>query len=458
MSTAISVSGVSKQYFVSKAAPASTLREAVPMLAKTYAQRLKAALSGKAPFDRTKQFWALKDISFELEQGEVLGIIGRNGAGKSTLLKILSRITDPTNGCIVMRGRAASLLEVGTGFHQELTGRENIFLNGAILGMTQAEIRKRFDAIVAFAEVADFIDTPVKRYSSGMYMRLAFSVAAHIDTDILIVDEVLAVGDLDFQKKCLAKMDDISKSGSRTVLFVSHQMGAVSQLCTKAICLSRGVLVDIGDPATVVSNYIAQYSHKGESISFEPRSPKPTITELSVDSEALLAGSIVLDISFQSETEFAPRPGFILSSPEGFPILGSNSRFDGNGYEPATCRGGTVRMIIDKPPIVPGVYLVSAWLGDWHQDYDAHEHVMQITVHGPQPHPLCPPARRNGYLKWPGTWSLGKLHQARQLAKERETCSLVLAPGRPKQSSDLCHLRPDGPPVRDALAPSIAPA
>jgi lipopolysaccharide transport system ATP-binding protein len=187
----------------------------------------------------TENFWALKDVSFEVKQGEVIGIIGRNGAGKSTLLKILSRITEPTEGRIRIKGRVASLLEVGTGFHQELTGRENVYLNGAILGMSRAEIKAKFDEIVAFAEVEKFLDTPVKRYSSGMYVRLAFAVAAHLEPEILIVDEVLAVGDAEFQKKCLGKMEDVSKGG-RTVLFVSHNMKAVSYMCSKALLLRSG--------------------------------------------------------------------------------------------------------------------------------------------------------------------------------------------------------------------------
>lgn len=202
-----------------------------------------------------EEFWALKDVSFEVRQGEVLGIIGRNGAGKSTLLKVLSQITEPTKGRIRIKGRVASLLEVGTGFHQELTGRENIFLNGAILGMTRAEIKKKFDEIVAFSEVERFLDTPVKRYSSGMYVRLAFAVAAHLEPEVLIIDEVLAVGDAEFQKKCLGKMQDVA-SGGRTVLFVSHNMGAVQRLCTSGICLEKGRLVCGGESKAIVNYYL----------------------------------------------------------------------------------------------------------------------------------------------------------------------------------------------------------
>ncbi|MBD2452907.1 ATP-binding cassette domain-containing protein [Nostoc sp. FACHB-87] len=202
-----------------------------------------------------EEFWALKDVSFEIKQGDRVGIIGRNGAGKSTLLKILSRITEPTQGNIKIKGRVASLLEVGTGFHPELTGRENIYLNGAILGMSKAEIKQKFDEIVAFAEVEKFLDTPVKRYSSGMYVRLAFAVAAHLEPEILVVDEVLAVGDVEFQKKCLGKMQDVAQGG-RTVLFVSHNMAAVRQLCNSALLMKNGSLVFEGSAELVVNHYL----------------------------------------------------------------------------------------------------------------------------------------------------------------------------------------------------------
>ena len=206
-----------------------------------------------------EDFWALKDVSFEVRQGETLGIIGRNGAGKSTLLKILSRITEPTEGRVRIKGRVASLLEVGTGFHPELTGRENIFLNGAILGMRQVEIKQKFDEIVAFAEVEKFLDTPVKHYSSGMYVRLAFAVAAHLEPEILVVDEVLAVGDAAFQKKCLGKMSEVARQERRTVLFVSHNIGAISALCSKALLLQAGAVVGFGKTAPVVAAYLNSY-------------------------------------------------------------------------------------------------------------------------------------------------------------------------------------------------------
>ena len=203
----------------------------------------------------TEEFWALRDVNFEVTRGEVLGIIGRNGAGKSTLLKILSRITEPTHGRVTICGRVASLVDVGTGFHPELTGRENIYLNGAILGMARVEIKRKFDEIVAFGQVERFLDTPVKRYSSGMYVRLGFAVAAHLESDILIVDEVLAVGDVEFQRKCRNKISDVANSG-RTVLFVSHNMSAIETLCPRSIRLSSGELVDDGQTDGVVARYL----------------------------------------------------------------------------------------------------------------------------------------------------------------------------------------------------------
>ena len=237
------------------------------------------------PTSSDEDFWALKDVSFEVNQGDVVGIIGRNGAGKSTLLKILSRITEPTKGRITLNGRIASLLEVGTGFHPELTGRENIYLNGAILGMTKVEIKSKFDEIVAFAEVEKFLDTPVKRYSSGMYVRLAFAVAAHLEPEILVVDEVLAVGDAEFQKKCLGKMGEVSRGG-RTVLFVSHQMAAVQNLCQTGILLANGKLVEAGPIEKVIKNYLTQTHHLAQS-SFANRKDRQGNGELRFDEVTL---------------------------------------------------------------------------------------------------------------------------------------------------------------------------
>ncbi len=245
---AVSVRGLSKSYRIAvDAQNHTTAAEAIASLLKNTRRRPK-----------TETFWALRDIEFDIHQGDVLGIIGRNGAGKSTLLKILSRVTEPTTGHVDLYGRVGSLLEVGTGFHPELTGRENVFLNGAILGMTKREIGKRFDEIVAFAEIDRFLDTPVKRYSSGMYVRLAFAVAAHLDPEILIVDEVLAVGDAGFQKKCLGKMQEVSRQAGRTVIFVSHNVATMRNLCSSVLWLKSGRVHQAGEARAVIGSYVEE--------------------------------------------------------------------------------------------------------------------------------------------------------------------------------------------------------
>jgi len=259
---AIRAAGLGKKYVIghqSERARYTTLRDVIDHGARNVLRTASDLLRGRAMVagNTTEDVWALKDVDFEVKIGEVIGIIGRNGAGKSTLLKILSRITEPTQGRVEIRGRVASLLEVGTGFHPELTGRENIYLNGTILGMTRAEIRRKFEEIVAFAEVKKFLDTPVKRYSSGMYVRLAFAVAAHLEPEILLVDEVLAVGDAEFQKKCLGKMKEVAVGG-RTVLFVSHNMNSVQALCDRAIWLDKGrVRADSEDVRHVTLEYLS---------------------------------------------------------------------------------------------------------------------------------------------------------------------------------------------------------
>ncbi|MFQ5353650.1 MAG: ABC transporter ATP-binding protein [Thermodesulfobacteriota bacterium] len=248
----IEIDGISKSYLIGKKVSYGSLREEIALALSAPFRRMGKRRSAG---DGAETVWALKDVSFDVKEGEVVGIIGKNGAGKSTLLKILSRITDPTGGRISMRGRIASLLEVGTGFHPELTGRENIFLNGALLGMNNVEIRKKFDEIVAFSEIEKFLDTPVKRYSSGMYVRLAFAVAAHLEPEILIVDEVLAVGDSAFQQKCLGKMGEVAEGG-RTILFVSHNMAAMKKLCSRGVLLEGGRVAATGTVEDVTERYL----------------------------------------------------------------------------------------------------------------------------------------------------------------------------------------------------------
>jgi lipopolysaccharide transport system ATP-binding protein len=261
---AIQISGLSKRYRIGIRDRHPTIRETLMRVASAPLRKVRHWVSGTNDGTSAEWIWALRDVDFEVKKGEVIGIIGRNGAGKTTLLKVLSGITVPTAGYADIYGRIGSLLEVGTGFHMELTGRENIFMNGAILGMHRQEIKKKFDEIVDFSEIEKFLDTPVKRYSSGMFVRLAFAVAAHLEPEILIVDEVLSVGDIQFQKKCLGKMQDISHGQGRTVLFVSHNMDTIQRLCSRCIILDQGKLVSQGDTFSMVLKYISSNSYQGQ--------------------------------------------------------------------------------------------------------------------------------------------------------------------------------------------------
>ncbi|WP_016953304.1 ABC transporter ATP-binding protein [Anabaena sp. PCC 7108] len=289
--TVIRIENLSKKYIIGhqKQERHTALRDVIANQVKSVSSLINRKSKTENP--EFEDFWALNDISFEVKQGDRVGIIGRNGAGKSTLLKILSRITEPTQGSIKIKGRVASLLEVGTGFHPELTGRENIFLNGAILGMSRVEIKRKFDEIVDFAEVEKFLDTPVKRYSSGMYVRLAFAVAAHLEPEILIIDEVLAVGDSAFQQKCLGKMEEVGQQG-RTVLFVSHNMATVKQLCTRALLLFQGTLVFQGNPTETITKYMQKMTQE------EPSSSSiKTYRHIKGDARAEIQKIIVNDIN-----------------------------------------------------------------------------------------------------------------------------------------------------------------
>jgi lipopolysaccharide transport system ATP-binding protein len=306
---AIKVQGLYKQYAMGEMAPAQTLYETIGA-----ALRMRRSPQAMAAAE-SNLFWALKDLNFEIAQGEVVGVIGGNGAGKSTLLKILSRITAPTRGRLEIRGRVASLLEIGTGFHAELSGRENIYLNGAILGMTRSEVRRKFDEIVAFAEVEKFLDTPVKRYSSGMYVRLAFAVAANLDCDVLLVDEVLAVGDLNFQEKCLAKMGDISQHG-RTVFLVSHNLGAIAKLCTRGLVMSKGTLLYDGETQQALATYSMAMRSKatGSAVVEGPLQAQAVVDSVHVNeqpNESKVVVSPLSEITLRARTVLkAPVAGF----------------------------------------------------------------------------------------------------------------------------------------------------
>lgn len=324
------------------------------------------SLTGQKKEEGAKAFWALRDISFCVQPGEVVGIIGRNGAGKSTLLKILSRITEPTSGGAEIAGRVGSLLEVGTGFHPELSGRENIFLNGAILGMSQAEIRRRFDEIVAFSEVEKFLDTPVKHYSSGMYMRLAFAVAAHLDTEILVVDEVLAVGDAEFQKKCLGKMQSVASQEGRTVLFVSHNMTAVRNLCSRGIVLERGRVRFDGNATEAIACYSSNgQSQTGGRWTQAQEAPSKPISFAAI-AVNLRGAQPELRLECQTTLRCVARcaRSFIAVdicdatlSPIMQALPATEPFIEG--------RTGTRDLMIeiDLPPLVPGIYSADFWIG-----------------------------------------------------------------------------------------------
>lgn len=378
---AVSVSGLSKRYVLGGAESADvTFREMLMDSLSAPFRRLKR-LQGDRSEEET--FWALTDVSFEIMPGEVVGIVGRNGAGKSTLLKILSRITDPTGGRVEIRGRVSSLLEVGTGFHPELTGRENIFLNGAILGMSHQEIRRKFDAIVSFAEIEKFLDTPVKRYSSGMYVRLAFAVAAHLEPEILIVDEVLAVGDAAFQKKCLGKMKDVGKEG-RTVLFVSHNMGAVKTLCNRAICLKQGQVVKDDKVDAVVQYYLDADSPDVPCYEAKHTSEKPYVKRIHVSQDGgageglMINKPIVLVFEVEGYHKSELEVGLRITNSEGVCVHHSCSAF---AVDSQTQDMAVVECTIPPYGLGPGKYSLDFILHKRkYEAYERREHALTFEV------------------------------------------------------------------------------
>jgi len=400
MTPAVSIKGISKAYRLGRSKrDYPTFREAMVHAAGAPLRRIRE-LRGEPPADET--FWALKDVSFDVEPGAVVGIIGRNGAGKSTLLKILSRITEPTAGEIRIQGRVASLLEVGTGFHPELSGRENIYLNGAILGMRRAEIARKFDEIVAFAETEKFLDTPVKRYSSGMYVRLAFAVAAHLEPEILIVDEVLSVGDAEFQKKCLGKMQEVAQGGGRTVLFVSHNMAAVESLCTSGIVLAGGKKLLAGSAAECVSMYL---SHGGTAASLKESVSGGGFTLLSFtatsDGKAGLRTFAPCDFHIRYRAERACRTAAVvwIENTRGDLVIGLHS----TDFVPAvSARGGEeveCHFRVESLPLIPGIYRAHVTLRNdttfkpWECPTTLELHIPEAEVYG----------SRRAEQRWHGT-------------------------------------------------------
>lgn len=393
----ISVENLSKRYLVGHEGSKEryhSLRDTLVRHGRNFARKTLDMARGRQIIqgDEVEEFWALKDVSFEVKPGEVLGIIGRNGAGKSTLLKILSRITEPTKGRVTLRGRVASLLEVGTGFHPELTGRENIFLNGAILGMTRAEIKRKFDEIVDFAGVEKFLDTPVKRYSSGMYVRLAFAVAAHLEPEILVVDEVLAVGDAEFQKKCLGKMEEVAGQG-RTVLFVSHNLHSLTQLCNAGLVLQSGGVVFRGTAEESVARYLSGarsansyfYENPGDG-----KAPRILATHIIQEerSEQGLAMHLPFEVKIQLETGGEPEVNctVYIKNAQGIWALHTSDEFSENveRQKKATVR----RCMIPAHALNAGAYSLSVAIGTRQggQLYQKLEDIISFDVEFSGPH------------------------------------------------------------------------
>lgn len=379
----ISAEGLGKKYRIrhEEGAAYVALRDVIAETA--------ASLIARRPRIRptVEDFWALKDASFEVRRGQVVGLIGRNGAGKSTLLKILSRITEPTSGRVELDGRVASLLEVGTGFHPELTGRENIYLNGAILGMSRAEIRRKFDDIVAFAEVERFLDTPVKRYSSGMYVRLGFAVAAHLDPEILIVDEVLSVGDAEFQKKCLGKMSDFANADGRTILFVSHNMRAVQDLCHSAMLIEGGRIVFDGDVGQAVAKYLSGAETNDEWRAADAHSKAP-FRHLRIGVASERGGDpqydedMFVSFDYRVTTEVSPnRLAFLLRDAEGSVVFTSAETDDEPAQNKRYALGDfRAQALIPKRLLTPGKYFLTVSEPCADGDNTIHENVLAFVV------------------------------------------------------------------------------
>jgi lipopolysaccharide transport system ATP-binding protein len=406
----------------------ATFRDAIVGAFASPLKKLKARIG--EPSDEADSFWAIRDISFEVNQGEVLGLIGRNGAGKSTLLKVLSRITEPTEGRAVMRGRVASLLEVGTGFHPELSGRENIYLNGAILGMRKAEIDRKFDQIVEFAEVTKFLDTQVKRYSSGMYVRLAFAVAAHLEPEILIVDEVLAVGDANFQKKCLGKMGDVVKDG-RTILFVSHNMDAVASLCTHTLMVAGGRVGERLTPDEGIKQYLAMTNEGGNlPLAQKPRQQNhkrpPIFVGLNITGDGghpnvvETGGRVTFEIEVAdcADLKTGAMCGIAITNDRGQRLAFFHTLYQG-GFTFKGTNHGKFTCTVPSLPLVPNSYSIELVMADGYGIIEKVERADRLdVVFADILHTGKIPGTTQGYVVWPADWEYsGEIEQRAELAE-----------------------------------------
>jgi lipopolysaccharide transport system ATP-binding protein len=431
----IKIENVSKRYWLNQRDHYSMLRDRI---AGFYKGPLRAVLSrfphGNRRVADPPSVWALQNVSMEVQPGEVLGVIGRNGAGKSTLLKILSRITEPTSGRVELYGRVGSLLEVGTGFHSELTGGENIFLSGAILGMRRAEIAHKFDEIVAFAEVEEFIKTPVKHYSSGMYTRLAFAVAAHLEPEILLVDEILAVGDMAFQKKCLGKMGDVARQG-RTVFFVSHNLPSIEALCSRCLLFSHGRLTTDGEVREVLLRYMtSELQPDGGTCPLTVHGGRRygsvstmTAVMLSGDNSQFTAafkmgGRLTVAVSYSSERAFTPVLNVTLKNMHGLAIIRANNLFIGSSTFTPRQDSGMIACTFDKLPLLPGRYAIDLSLGDGFRELDAVNdaitfEVLPADVFGTGK--LPPPG--SAVVFWPAHFAITNGNPVKEMRAESET-------------------------------------
>lgn len=421
MASIITVKNLSKKYIIRHQRPERyvSLREVITRGAERFLSKLVSPNAGETLEPINEEFWALNDVSFEIQAGDRVGIIGRNGAGKSTLLKILSRITEPTSGRVRITGRLSSLLEVGTGFHPELTGRENIYLNGAILGMGKAEINKKFDEIVAFAEVEKFLDTPVKHYSSGMYVRLAFSVAAHLEPEILVVDEVLAVGDIQFQKKCIGKMEDVAKSG-RTILLVSHNMATILSLSDKVLLLESGKAVEFGSAQQVIKSFQDEFrsnslgqtelsaaEHYGNGLA---RFRSIQFRAFDASGKQIQVPETGCDLAFVMELEACQylrdiTVALTIYDDLGNRLIDANTLIKGDVVQLSVGKITEVRFILRNVRLKPDVYTAGLWMGTInHSDIDGVRYATSFRVEARQKDILYTPP-------FPGVYSCEFEHE-----------------------------------------------